>query len=84
MKLVKARPKSPEHLPEWAKCCESGISLRESVGIVVLDLVKQRTANAFCSICGENFGVKKIYPDGNGLYYPIDLLDLDEGAYAEK
>lgn len=84
-KLVRARPKAIEHLPEWAKCCDKATehmeSDRKSDNPYVLDMSvsRLRTENV-CRWCKAPWPEHKVYRDiVDGRFAAIDLLDLDEG-----
>jgi len=83
-KLVRARPKAIEHLPEWAKCCQGLIDLSQSFGELVVDVSNFFLYPIkFCALCGTKL------PPLIGVKVPglgqcaIDWLDLDEGVLAD-
>jgi len=88
MKLVRARVKAPEHLPEWAKCCEEIIRHGQEMGEMVLDLDWANITQPGCRCKFCDVGVLK---DGEptarivsgqhvGKPMPLVLCDLDEGT----
>jgi hypothetical protein len=56
-KLVKARPKALEHLPEWAKCCPAFGEAYQSIGEIVVDLADTDSAVMRCMYCKTPHGV---------------------------
>ena len=90
-KLVRARPKEPEYLPEWAKCCPESLalSMRNSIriGECDLDISKQDEYKARdkCPWCGHPYpvpikGALIISGECAGNAVAFDFMDIDEGA----
>ena len=90
MKLVRARPKSPDDLPYWAKCCPTFLDPRQLSQEIVVDLENiTKDSPYYCPDCGKEHGktgkgVMAITGRRAGTYVVLELLELDEGAYAEK
>lgn len=80
-KLVRARPKRVEDLPEWAFCCEAfteGVSQSQEM---VVDLSRNETGRMACAFCHADHGVLHGVMDvSDGRLEAVELLDLDEGA----
>jgi len=82
-KLVRARPKLPEYLPEWAKCCQAAVDEIAGFGEFVGDLlaVYQPIGGfATCGYCGEILDTGPYLTGVDGRAMPISILDLDEGS----
>jgi hypothetical protein len=86
-KLVRARPKSPEFLPEWRKCCPQIMERLATLGEITVDIADTGYwENGWtCHFCGTKepprMGVR-IVAASVPITYPyasIDCLDLDEG-----
>lgn len=88
-KLVKARYKSVEHLPEDFKCCAAMLASIISKDALTVDLADQSIPDSEhmlrCKYCGYEFdqplGVRNI---DSGKFVPLQTLDLDEGEYANE
>ena len=81
-KLVRARPKAVEYLPEWAKCCAE---LRDGILAwpeMIVDVSRVwRAAPGPCRFCGSEKPVLIFVLDVETLHYaPTDVIDLDEGS----
>lgn len=81
-KLVRARPKAIEDLPEWAKCCAAYIAATRSIGETIVDL--STLCEEYFHGCGFCFtrmpGMRRRVMDtADGIYVSFDTLDLDEG-----
>lgn len=79
---VRARVKAPEHLPEWAKCCEAPLTkVAEQMEYFIVDLSQTRSGEARCTACGAPLGhitqVIGYFPLAEWIV--LDILDLDEG-----
>lgn len=91
MKLVRARPKAVEELPEWAKCCPEYIAATMAIGETTIDLDTVHEEYFLgCGYCfTRNSGYRKRVKDmADGLYCSLDCFDLDEtgvpdGNYVE-
>lgn len=87
MKLVRARPREVEHLPEWAKCCDEYIRVTQRLGEMVVDLSTVR-GEAFrgCAFCRapRPESVKRVMDVADGLYVNLETLDLDEGTESQS
>lgn len=85
-KLVRARPKLREYLPEWAKCCEDYMEATQSIGQIVID-VSTLHDEFFegCGFCHKRMpGPRKRVMDvADGMYVSFDTFDLDEGFLTE-
>jgi hypothetical protein len=91
MKLVRARPKAVEDLPEWAKCCQKYIDATLAIGEIIIDL--DTIHEEFFQGCGfcftRNPGYRKRVKDvADGQFCSFDCFDLDEtgvpdGNYVE-
>ncbi len=84
MKLVRARPRRVEDLPEWAKCCDHAVSALELMGETVADSEDQHVFyGRICGYCGEGLpslvSIKITLGIAAGCYVPMVLIDLDEG-----
>lgn len=85
-KLVKARAKSPDQIPEWARCCGEYYKHLVGLGEVTIDLSetympvahKRRLRCRWChSDHGNNrLGVRNLT---TGNFTVLECLDLDEG-----
>lgn len=82
-KLVRARPKSVEYLPEWAKCCPSATiqlcSHSETLFVDVQNCLRAPAGLDKCQYCGAEVPACTVARLTCGCWYPIELLDLDEG-----
>jgi len=80
MKLVRARVKAPEHLPEWAACCDR---FMESLYIEATEWsivgFRKRQADTYCIGCNTRLPAGMDTVDEQGLLCPLEFLDLDEG-----
>lgn len=79
-KLVRAQVKAREYLPAWACPCMKGYTGHE----LTVDLSRIRAFPAStCLTCGthlpEDISIAAV--DG---YWPLELLDLDEGEYVDS
>lgn len=84
-RLVRARPKAFEHLPEWAKCCDRALTEIQSFSEFTIDLARIYEPNyATCGYCGTPVNTGPYVPMEDGRAMPIALLDLDEGPLATK
>jgi hypothetical protein len=72
-KLVRARPKRVEDLPEWAKCCDGRLAHHLKMPEVTLDIA-DHCHNPFPSFRSA----RRI---DTGHWCSIELVDLDEGSY---
>jgi hypothetical protein len=90
-KLVRARPKAVEDLPEWAKCCDGHLSALLASGEMIIDLdrVTWLLPGYTCASCGRiRKAMKAVSVHGKNHFESLDLLDLDEtgvpdGNYVE-
>jgi hypothetical protein len=83
MKLVRARPKAVEDLPEWAKCCPEFGESYQRIGEVVLDLDDTDRAVMRCMYCKKPHGVLHgVLDTTHNLYSALECFDLDEGPVA--
>jgi hypothetical protein len=85
-RLVRARIKAVEFLPEWARCCPEAIEHDQRIGETFADLSRQGTRRGVCRFCGAVRGFHKTVwtqDERNAGVVAIDLLDLDEGIYSE-
>jgi hypothetical protein len=80
-KLVKARYKSDEYLPEWARCCKRFTAECSSKKELLLDLNQRgELIDSCCTYCKTPHGRIVGFLDmKDGKYEAIELLDLDEG-----
>jgi hypothetical protein len=82
-KLVRARVKPIEQLPEWAKCCKKCISYLLALGVFEVDLSKTdscKEGERFCIWCdAERPASKAAMNLSTGRFIQLSLLDLDEG-----
>jgi hypothetical protein len=81
-KLVRARPKAIEDMPDWAKCCDEYIAATQKIGEITVDL--STLHDEFFNGCGFCFarysGARKRAMDvADGLYVSLETFDLDEG-----
>lgn len=86
-KLVKARPKAVEYLPEWAKCCDQAVKRDQALGEIMVNLADVRVEPAApCKFCGVTLPkaneVMIASGIGSGYCFPIEMLDIDEGPTA--
>lgn len=83
MKIVRARPKIVDDLPEWVKCCQDAVNEITALGDVVVDLDDRRDfSSAVCRYCGHLYTFESLVTVKvlNTAYHsPLDYLDLDEG-----
>ena len=81
--LVRARPKAVEYLPEWAKCCKeftSGLLAIGEITVDISDLDLPSPSTLECAFCKSVLPISKGVSDvADGLFIPLELLDLDEG-----
>ncbi len=92
MKLVRARPKRVEDLPEWAKCCATLMQGIDKLGELVIDVssVKNMGDDRYCLFCkyrGIPASAKQariVQGEFPGDFVTIDLLDIDEGPLGAK
>jgi len=93
MKLVRARPKSPENLPDWLKCCPEQIQFQQDIGEIILDLDDQcMVGPGYCLFCyatspGDH-GARIVSGEYAGRPFALSAVDLDEtgvpdGNYVE-
>ncbi len=85
--ILKARYKSFEDMPEWAKCCPATIeAIKPFCGLVIEIDSNTIVQNYDCPFCGKH------YSDGSGKAFPVvrnnsyagnatsaSLIDIDEG-----
>lgn len=88
-RLVRARPKAVEYLPEWAKCCAEGMAADQILGEITVDLDDASERTGFvCNHCYAPFptyvSVRMIDGRGKGLKMALDVLGLDEGPLETK
>lgn len=83
-KLVKARPKAVEYLPEWAKCCEARIAATLSEGELTLDISDTSGEDGLtCTFCGTECPCDPMARDvADDTWVHIAEYDLDEGPTA--
>lgn len=85
-KLVRARPKAVEDLPEWAKCCEQFTAVLMAIGEItvdVSDLDAPASRTLGCAFCGSVLPISKGVPDvADGLFIPLECFDIDETGVA--
>ncbi|HEV7522977.1 MAG TPA: hypothetical protein VGP89_17885 [Candidatus Angelobacter sp.] len=88
-KLVRAKVKLRENMPEWARCCEEGLRIIEVAQgrEMVVNLDCRMVRGCFCLKCQEgNESATAVYIEsgriGMGCWYPLEWLDLDEGPVA--
>lgn len=84
MKLVRARPKRVEDLPEWARCCDECLAELVDIGDVVVDtLTCEPSESRICWYCNaEGPSGTLVAVVGDDFWVRMELLDLDEGEYA--
>lgn len=89
MKLVRARPKLPEHMPDWVKCCTELPTVIAAWPEVVLDLSEVHSTTISCSLCQRTINTSHVVAKVNsgpreflGNWYPLEVVDLDEGPVA--
>lgn len=80
-KLVKARVKAPEYLPDWTRCCDAPLTkVAEDMDYFTVDLSRKRSAEGKCIFCESPHGVLTqvigFFPDAQWIN--IEILDLDE------
>lgn len=82
-RLVRARPKSPEYLPEDFRCCDKAQRIVLGLGEMMLDLSRQRMDHDMaCCHCGADRIDGPAAPDiADGCYVHLSILDLDEGSF---
>lgn len=85
-KLVRAKVKEPEYLPDWATCCPQPMRIdgRDNEEMMV-DLSRSTfREEKRCTACKADFpkykAVWAITAYGREGWMPIEVLDLDEGA----
>lgn len=80
-RLVRARPKAAEYLPEWAKCCDTQIRVTRSFGDMTVDLDSLHFhPGGDCTYCGAEWpGFKQVIDVADGMGVGIEMIDLDEG-----
>ena len=79
-KLVRARPKLPEYLPEDAKCCAKFVQGYQRKGETVVDLADKYFDAVRCMHCGASHGIQHgVFDVNHGGYLALAYLDLDEG-----
>lgn len=87
-KLVRARVKPVEQLPEWSKCCDEIQRRRELIGDMVVDLDRMWVMGEernYCRYCKavvvppETKEVLIVSGSRPGWTITLDLIDLDEG-----
>jgi hypothetical protein len=93
MKLVRARPKAPEHLPDWLKCCPEQVQFQQDIGEIVLDLDVQCVVGpGSCLFCNASspgdLGARIVSGEHAGRPFALSAADLDEtgvpdGNYVE-
>lgn len=81
-KLVRARPKRPEDMPEWAKCCAEFMDWYQQLGELTVDISAGHVGHRMiCSACKAHHPDLRGVPDiRDGQLVALELLDLDEGA----
>lgn len=90
--LTRARPKRPEDLPEWARCCKKYLADKQAYGEIVVDLA-DRDVQRYCKHCNtprcRHCGAPRPVPFIGVLdvasqsYVPLEVLELDEGPIEE-
>lgn len=83
-RLVRARPKAIEDLPAWAKCCKAHIDSLSPLmfGEIVISGYRPRlNRKCKCGGCGDIKPAGTDAEDTDGMFTPIEFLDLDEGEY---
>ena len=85
-KLVRAKPKAREYMPEWAKCCPEYIAANQAIGEITVDLDDCEVWDRiYCSFCGrEATWIKGVQIVGDEDTLPLAVLDLDEGEYPRR
>lgn len=93
MKLVRARPKAVEDLPEWAKCCTEQTEFQRAIGELVLDINDRCLAGpGACLFCGaltpSALSARIVSGEYTGRLFALCTADLDEtgvpdGKYVE-
>lgn len=83
-KLVKARPKAEEHLPEWSKCCEARIAATTGEGEITLDISDTSGDHGLrCSFCLSPCPYEPMGRDiADDTWVHLSEYDLDEGEAA--
>lgn len=81
-RLVRARPKAVEYLPEWVRCCPESISEVTAPGEYEIDLDREKLfPEITCRHCFTTHQGPLIFYSavGKGFMSSVDTLDLDEG-----
>lgn len=81
-RLVRARVKRLEDLPEWAKCCEKAANHNLALGEMTVDLEVFRQRNhGYCRFCERPIEPRKAVMDiADQSYVAFEILDLDESG----
>jgi len=85
-KLVRARPKTLDYLPDWAKCCDWRIALlggMDQTEYAISGTRAREPNRRRCQNCDfpQPAGIDAILDDGDK--FAMELLDLDEGVLAD-
>lgn len=82
-KLVRARPRSIEYLPDWAKCCQERIAATISEGELTLDISDTSGDDGLtCKFCGADMPNDPVARDvADDTWVHIAEYDLDEGVF---
>jgi hypothetical protein len=85
-KLVRARIKAKEFLPEWATCCEGSLAELQSLGEIQVDLSTMQEFGPmfYCLHCDRRpwhgkVKAVRIVGKEKRSFAAFELLDLDEG-----
>ena len=80
MKLVRARSKRVEDLPEWARCCPEFNAAYQRMGEMTVDLDATDVGSFICHYCKTPHGkLKGVLDVGDNTFVSVECLDLDEG-----
>lgn len=88
-KLVRARPKRPEDLPEWVICCDRQVEFQQAIGELIIDLEDRCVAGSgVCMFCGahsprDTNAARIISGDYTGRVMALCVVDLDEGGASD-
>jgi hypothetical protein len=82
MKLVKARPKLLEYLPDWALCCSDYQHALTTCADLTIDLQDSGYEDdVHCVFCNADHGRMFVVRDADADdYLPLECFDLDEGT----
>lgn len=76
---VRAKVKAPDQWPDIYRCCDAAIARRQTWGEFVVETDRMVYEPAWCADCDIYFGKRHGLRAINGVDYPVELLDLDEG-----